>query len=297
MTIRLGVIGSSAGNGHPYSWSAIFNGYESEAMKNCEYPTIPEYLSEQSWPEARIMGAEVSTIWTQDSTLSAKIARASRIEHVSSTLNQMESRVDAVLLARDDAENHLHFAKQFLLAGKPIYIDKPIALSTAALHQLYDLQQYTGQIFTCSALSYAPEFILTSEDRDLLGDITSIVASTPKSWEKYAVHIIEPVLKIIRPDSFVSEAKVYNDSIESRSLSVIWDSGLMANFSTLGNVKSPVQIKLEGSNGSKNLVFKNSFSAFKMALQDYIDGISDGKCRSPFDFNAKVVDLIERGMG
>jgi hypothetical protein len=69
-----------------------------------------------------------------------------------------------------------------------------------------------------------------------------------------------------------------------------------ATFSTLGNILSPVQIKLEGSNGSRTLVFKNSFFAFKMALQDYIDGISDGICRSPFEFNAKVVDLIERGM-
>ena len=26
MTLKLGIIGLSEGNGHPYSWSAIFNG-------------------------------------------------------------------------------------------------------------------------------------------------------------------------------------------------------------------------------------------------------------------------------
>ena len=296
MTVRLGVIGSSAGNGHPYSWSAIFNGYDAEAMQECEYPVIPGYLNKQSWPDARISGAEGSSIWTQDSELSARIAKASCIEHISSTLVELESRVDAILLARDDAENHLHFARQFLLAGKPVYIDKPIALSMTALHGLYDLQQYSGQIFTCSALSYGSEFCLSPEDRSELGDITSVSASTPKSWEKYAVHIIEPVLKIINPDEPVIEANVYIDSNESRSLSVRWGNDVRATFSTLGNMISPVQIKLEGSNGSRTLVFKNSFSAFKTALQDYIDGICDGKCRSPFEFNAKVVDLIERGM-
>jgi hypothetical protein len=28
MTVRLGIIGASPGNGHPYSWSAFFNGYD-----------------------------------------------------------------------------------------------------------------------------------------------------------------------------------------------------------------------------------------------------------------------------
>jgi|GEM_PF-4815020 len=30
LAIHLGVIGMTEGNGHPYSWSAIINGYDSE---------------------------------------------------------------------------------------------------------------------------------------------------------------------------------------------------------------------------------------------------------------------------
>lgn len=296
MTIRLGVIGSSEGNGHPYSWSAIFNGYDISAMQKCEYPVIPEYLSEQNWPEARILDAKVTSIWTQDMKLSERIAKASLIEHISSSLEELGNRVDAILLARDDAENHHHFAREFLLTGKPIYIDKPIALSITALNDLYALQQYPGQIFTCSALSYGNEFRLSNEDCSKLGCIKSVSAFTPKSWEKYAVHIIEPVLKIIKPNCSIVESNVINYSNESRCLSVKWDNNVKAAFNTLGNINSPVKIKIEGSIGSKELIFRDSFSAFKMALQDFIDGISDGVCRSPFEFNSKVVELIERGM-
>ena len=32
--IRLGMIGMNDGNGHPYSWSAIFNGYDPIEMEN-----------------------------------------------------------------------------------------------------------------------------------------------------------------------------------------------------------------------------------------------------------------------
>ena len=43
--IKLGIIGTSQGNGHPYSYSAIFNGYnKNELENNCPYELIREYL-------------------------------------------------------------------------------------------------------------------------------------------------------------------------------------------------------------------------------------------------------------
>ena len=43
--IRLGMIGMSPGNGHPYSWSVIVNGrYRTEPIVAGGYPGIVEYL-------------------------------------------------------------------------------------------------------------------------------------------------------------------------------------------------------------------------------------------------------------
>ena len=37
--IRLGIIGMTEGNGHPYSWSAMFNKFDREAMpRECPFP-------------------------------------------------------------------------------------------------------------------------------------------------------------------------------------------------------------------------------------------------------------------
>ncbi len=41
--LTLGIIGSSSGNGHPYSWSAIFNGYDKSLMNDCPFDVIPKY--------------------------------------------------------------------------------------------------------------------------------------------------------------------------------------------------------------------------------------------------------------
>jgi hypothetical protein len=59
--IRLAMIGSSPGNGHPYSRSAIFNGYDREIMtKECPFAGIPKYLNKQPADTLTIPGAKVT---------------------------------------------------------------------------------------------------------------------------------------------------------------------------------------------------------------------------------------------
>ena len=80
--IKLGIVGISEGNGHPYSWGAIINGYDREAMASCPFPVIPQYLGERPDSDFGIGDARVTHIWTQDTDASGHIARASKIETV-----------------------------------------------------------------------------------------------------------------------------------------------------------------------------------------------------------------------
>ncbi len=295
--MKIGVIGISEGNGHPYSWSAIFNGYNPEAMEDCGFPVIPRYLEQQNWPQSCIPNAEVTCVWTQDRALSKKIAQASLIRNVANHPKDMLGQVDALLLARDDAENHLEFAEPFLRAGVPVYIDKPIALSMKSLEQLYSLEQYPGQIFTCSALRFAKELQLSNNDKAELGDIRQIIAFTPKSWSKYAVHIIEPVINMLpaddQADHFVRLGSPRGES--ESALSVSWRTGVQTVFFATGEAVSPISIRVIGTKGWKELVFKDSFSAFKSALEKFVLGVVQGTIASPRAFNEKVVAILEKG--
>ena len=67
--LKLGVIGLSPGNGHPYSWSAIFNGYNPAEMENCGFPVIPRYLELKQFPKDAIAEAAVTHVWAQDKKL------------------------------------------------------------------------------------------------------------------------------------------------------------------------------------------------------------------------------------
>lgn len=295
MKLRLGVIGLSDGNGHPYSWSAIFNGYNSIAMEECGYPVIPRYLEQQVWPDCQIDSAEVVAVWTQDTELSRNIAKSSRIKQVMLEYTDMIGKVDAVLLARDDSENHLKYAEPFLRAGLPIYIDKPIALSVEDLERLYALEQYPGQIFTCSALRFSKELILTEADRKELGQIKNITAFTPKSWNKYAVHIIEPVLNMLPKGDVPIEFTSPLTSDDSGSLIVRWRSGIQTSFFALGDGLAPLSIRVSGTNSWKDLNFTDSFSSFKSALQAFVSGIEKKEVASEKAFNMQVVELLEKG--
>ncbi|MFT6910011.1 MAG: putative dehydrogenase [Oleiphilaceae bacterium] len=295
MILKLGIIGLSEGNGHPYSWSAIFNGYEPVAMKGCGYPAIPHYLEQQDWPAAQHQEARVTHIWTQDIQLSYQIAKASRIEHVAENMHDLIGQVDAVLLARDDGHNHLSFAKPFLEAGLPIYIDKPICLELDELEQLYALQQYPGQIFSCSALRYSHEFQLTEADKIALGPLKQIQAIVPKDWARYAVHVIEPLLALAgEQGKLLSSQQCLQGEVCTNHYA--WESGFLATVSTMGSAPCPLSLRVIGEDGWKDLFFADTFYAFKEALNDFVNGVLKKEERTDPLFMRRVVEMIELGM-
>jgi len=97
--IRIGILGFTEGNGHPYSWSAMFNGYNPEEMKTCGFPVIPEYLAKQPPETFGIPGAKITCVcctgyaqWEE----AEHIARAANIPTVCDDPAEMIGQVDAV---------------------------------------------------------------------------------------------------------------------------------------------------------------------------------------------------------
>jgi len=293
-TLRLGVIGASPGNGHPYSWSAICNGYDDAAMAGCPYPAIPAYLREHRFPEDRLPGTQVTHVWTQDRGQSEHIAAASLIPNIVAEPGEMIGKIDALLLARDDAENHATFAPPFLKAGIPVLIDKPLALTSRDADALLALEGFPGQILAGTPLTGAAEFQLTEALRHKLGPIRHINATTPKYWKTYAVHIIEPVLSILNRFEPPADLRAWRDG-DRTALSARWADGVTAQFNCLGNLSAPIAIDVHGESDHVRLVFRDSFSAFKGSLQRFCDGIRQRKRMFNVDLCRATTRLIEHG--
>jgi predicted dehydrogenase len=293
--LRLGLLGISEGNGHPYSWAAIVNGYDEAGMARCPFPAIPRYLAEHRFPEEAIEGARVTHLWTQDPAASRQIAAASLIEHVVPDPGEMLGQVDAVLLARDDAERHAELAGPFLDAGLPVYVDKPLATSVAAARELFARQAAPGRLFTCSALRYAAELRLDPAAREAIGPIRQVLASSPKRWSRYAVHAIEPALALLGEPSPVASHDARTSNGATR-LHVAWESGVEAEFATLGEVEAPIELRVLGERGERTLTFTDSFAAFRAALERFLAVVRGEAEPIPETEVLRVVGLIELGM-
>ena len=291
--MKLGIIGVSDGNGHPYSWSAIINGYDEEKIKNCEYESIPKYLKENSGELRDIDGVEVSHIWTQNESETKKIAESTYIKKQCRHWNEMLDQVDGLLLARDDSENHKKYAEEFLRKGIPVYIDKPIATTKSKADEIYDLEIYPGQIFTCSALRYADEFNLDKATRMDIGEIKRIEAISLKSWNKYAVHIVEPCLNIAKPNGRILRKRLDIDG-GRRRLELIY-SDIEMVFETTGLKEGKIAITIIGTRKTITREFKDPFQSFKKSLATFVDGIKSKKQMISRDEVTKVVEIIELG--
>lgn len=294
MVVKLGVIGLSPGNGHPYSWSAIINGYDPVYMKDCGFPVIPEYLAKQNFPEDSISNAEVTHIWTEDSNLSKHIAKAANIAYVAEKLTDMIGAVDAILLARDDSENHATYARPFLDAGIPIYIDKPLALKVKDAKNIFSYQVFPGQIFTGSALKYAKELQLSNAQICSLGKIYFIKAVVPKDWDKYSIHVIDPVVQLpIDKGSIIWSVASKVGPINS--LTTMYSKGMMLSIEAFGEIITPIKISIYGDRGHVELEFIDTFSAFKSALQTFINNVIAKSYNEITDSVLEAVNLIELG--
>ncbi|MCO6470661.1 MAG: Gfo/Idh/MocA family oxidoreductase [Saprospiraceae bacterium] len=290
--LRLGIVGISPGNGHPYSWAAIFNGFDSVEMAACPYPTIQQYLSAQKFPEDFLNHlATVDFVYTQDQTESEKIARSSRIPNVCNSIEEMIPNVDGILLARDDAESHYEMSLSFLRASLPVFIDKPLALNVEEGMKILNEQQRDNQIYTCSSLRFSKEILLSDEDKMKLGVIYSVEASCPKYWNTYAVHILEPIIAQSPERGDLKSIEVVHNKDQSQA-KVEWEN-LSGVFMTTGSTPSPFLYRFYGDKGMVEKRFTESFQPFKHSLLEFINMISDPKFENiPREETLEIVRII-----
>ena len=292
--LKLGVLGMSEGNGHPYSWSAIFNGYDPEIMKDCPFPAIPDYLGEQKFPEDSL-GAygEVTHIWTQDRSTSEHIARASKIAVVVDHKEDMIGEIDAVLLARDDAENHYKMALPFLKAAIPVFIDKPLALSIKEASKLFDAQEYPNQIFTCTSLRFAKELKLSQKDLSQIGLIKHVEASVPKKWDTYAVHIIEPIIAQL-PERGKIKNVIPLEKNGIRMCLLEWEN-ISSFIKVTGSTPSIIKIEFFGDKGNIEKRFSNAYESFKASLEHFVLSVNKNQNYIDRTETLEVIKIIENG--
>jgi predicted dehydrogenase len=288
--IKLGIIGMSEGNGHPYSWSAIINGdFDRKEMDKCGFAVIPIYL-DANRDTLGIEGAQVTHIWTQDPRISEHIAVASGIEQVVYRAEDMIGRVDAVLLARDDPENHVAMAKPFLDADIPIFIDKPLAITAEDL-AYFAVQNAKGKfIMSCSSMRYSLECRRVRSELPSLGKIELATVIGIKDWVKYGVHMLEALFALLNDPKAVS---VQHVSESGKDIVLIhFENGLLATIHIFKDIAPTFQLSLFGRGGWRLVEIKDSYSMFRGNLDEFIRSVREGRSRLPFENTENIIRTL-----
>ncbi|NMC37126.1 MAG: Gfo/Idh/MocA family oxidoreductase [Bacteroidales bacterium] len=291
--IRLGVIGMSPGNAHPYSWSAIINGcFDRGEIVGAGYPAVSAYL-EANRDTLGLPGAEVTHIWTQERQLSESIAKSSGINFICTTIKQMAGSVDAVLLSRDDPENHVAMAMPFIESGIPVFIDKPLATNRKDLAWFSKKHQDGALIMSGSSMRYSFECRSVKQELASLGKIELVTAAGKKDWIKYGVHMIEAIAALLDDPKPVS---VQNTGKKDKaSVHIEYDNGVTAIINIFMNISSTFQISVYGQNGWRLAEIKNSYSMFRENIMEFLRSVQEGRSRLSFEKTENIVLTLIAG--
>ena len=292
--IRLAMLGMIEGNGHPYSWSAIINGYDPAAMAACPYPAIPAYLSRQPLESVRLPGVRVTHLWTDDPADAPKVAAASLIPHVVVRPEDVIGHVDAVIIATDDGTDHVRRARPFIEAGLPVFIDKPLSTQLSDLRQFAEWHRDHKIILSTSGMRYAPEMRLTEAQLAHLGELRWITSFTCKTWERYGIHALEAIEPLIGPGFLSVQAQ---SDAGGDVMHLTHSSGVRVTLGALHDAYGSFgAVHLYGTKGDLALKLSDTYNAFRLQLLAFIEMLRTGVRPLLFEETVELMAVLIAGI-
>jgi predicted dehydrogenase len=287
---RAAIIGHSDGNGHPFSFSAIVNGYSDEGLAKSEWPGIYDYVRRRHRSEFGITGVSITHAWTQDPDVTDRLCAACLIPNAVKEAQELIGAVDAVIIARDDHEIHFQMAQPFLEAGLPVFIDKPLSLDIAELRAFKPYLE-KGQLMSCSGMRYARELDEPRADLAAYGRLKLVRGAIVLSWEKYGVHLLEAILAVT-PARPVSVRML---PAEHASAVVRLDDGVLIQIDALGDCARTFHIEFFGTQRSGAFDITDNFSMFRRMLWQFAESIRTGRPAIPAERTLEIMRTLIAG--
>lgn len=293
--IKIGMLGMTEGNGHPYSWSAMFNGYDKESMEDCGFPVIPRYLEKQPAETFGIPGAKVTCICCTGYAgreRAEHIAKATNIPTVYDSPEEMIGNVDAVIVATDDGNEHVARCKPFVDAGIPMFVDKPLVNTEEDLRTFVRWRKEGAKFISSSCMRYAKEYETYYHNHYELGKLFYICSPMAKKYENYGIHALEAMYPFLGK-GFIS---VRNTGTYERTVVHLkHESGCNVNV-IQGIGMAGAGMTVIGEHGSRYLTVGDSYYAFKKQLDTFVHWLRTGEEPFPFEETVELMKMVIGGL-
>lgn len=204
--IRLGIIGTDTS--HAIAFTRAFNG-----------PPGSEHVA-----GARVVAAykggspDVESSYTRVDKFAAQLKEEWGIEFVED-IPTLCAKVDGILLESVDGRPHLEQARQVIAAGKPLFIDKPLAATLEDAQEIDRLADAAGvPWFSSSSLRWSE---IVTALKPHMGEATGVTVWGPGPTEPYhyldlawyAIHPVEMLYALMGPGC-VEVTRVHSESTD-----------------------------------------------------------------------------------
>lgn len=198
------------------------------------------------------------------------------------SIEELCGKVDGVLLESVDGRPHLEQVKPVIAAGKPVFIDKPMAGSLADVIEIFRLAQETNvPCWSSSSLRFCPG-IIGLRNSEEAGKVLGCDAFSPCSLEPhhpdlywYGVHGVEILFTIMGPGC-ETVRRVQTDGVEH--VVGVWKDGRVGTFRGLKSGKGDYGAMVYGTKG---VVQSGRYAGYDDLVAEIVKFFQTGKAPVP----------------
>lgn len=190
---------------------------------------------------------------------------------IAKSIKDLLQQVDYVLLETNDGRLHLEQAKEVIKAGKPLFIDKPIAASYQDAAEIFALsEKYNVPFFSTSSMRYIDgmEDVVAGKYGKVLGaDVYSPALFEPSHpdffW--YGIHAVEMLFTAMGAGC-KSMSRTHSQDVDI--LVGVWDDGRLGTVRGTRQGKRAYGGTIYCENGNVTL---DTFSGYDPLLKKIVD--------------------------
>ncbi len=219
LPLKAGIIGLDA---HARPWTQIINDPQAEGE-------LADMVVVAAYP-----GGSPDIPQSMDLLKAAREPLAALGVEIVDSIDDLLKKVDVVMILSIDGRTHLEQARPVFAAGKPVFIDKPVAGSLTDAIKIFRLaEKHNVPCFSSSSLRFA-EKTLNIRQQPGLGELVGCDQYAPCSLEPhhpdffwYGIHGVEPLFTIMGTGC-VSVTRIQT---EGTDVAVgVWEGGRIGTF-------------------------------------------------------------------
>lgn len=278
--IRVGIVGLSV---HSAAFSKILNDpQKKDDLQGCRVTALyhPPGNPDVDFTQEQLAGFEKDVV-----SMGVKMVP---------TMDEMLARADVVMIETNDGRPHLKEAMPAFKAGKPVFIDKPVAHNLAEVLRIYRIaEDMKVPVFTSSGLRYVDN-MHTIDRKKVISADTFSPASLEKShtdlfW--YGIHAVEPLFTVMGPGCKEVVQVQHND--DGDLVVGIWNDGRVGTVRGIRNGK-------RGFGGTvftqDNIITLDTFTGYRALVVEIVKFFKTKTPPVPVNETLEIYAFMEAAM-